>query len=112
MPSQVEPGRNGQSRAEPSHDEPRQADTSPVRADAFWNSGVPYIFVFSLRLFRPFSKGLVTSINQTGPYALRVFAWFFAGVLGRPGPGPDRLGLKCYLAWGGTRVVGGGGGKG
>ena len=26
-----------------------------------------------------------------------------------PGPGPDRLGLKCYLAWGGTRVVGGGG---
>ena len=21
-------------------------------------------------------------------------------VLGRPGPGPDRLGLKCYLAWG------------
>ena len=68
MPSQVEPGRNGQSRAEPSHDEPRQADTSPVRAGAFWNSGVPYIFVFSLRLFRPFSKGLVTSINQIGPY--------------------------------------------
>ena len=30
-------------------------------------------------------------------------------VLGRPGPGPDRLGLKCYLAWGGTRVVGRGG---
>ena len=25
------------------------------------------------------------------------------------GPGPDRLGLKCYLAWGG-RVVGGRGG--
>ena len=29
-------------------------------------------------------------------------------VLGQPGPGPDRLGLKCYLAWRGTRVVGGG----
>ena len=28
--------------------------------------------------------------------------------MGRPGPGPDRLGLKCYLAWGGTGVVGGG----
>ena len=25
------------------------------------------------------------------------------------GPRPDRLGLKCYLALGGTRVVGGGG---
>ena len=25
------------------------------------------------------------------------------------GPGPDRVGLKCYLAWGGTRVVGKGG---
>ena len=24
-----------------------------------------------------------------------------------PGPGPGRLGLKCYLAWGGARVVGG-----
>ena len=24
------------------------------------------------------------------------------------GPAPNRLGLKCYLAWGGTRVVGGG----
>ena len=24
-------------------------------------------------------------------------------------PGPDRLGLKCHLAWGETRVVGGGG---
>ena len=33
-------------------------------------------------------------------------------VLGRPGPGPDRLGLKCYLAWGGTRVVVVVGGKG
>ena len=33
-------------------------------------------------------------------------------VLGRPGPGTDRLGLKCYLAWGGTRVVWGGGGGG
>ena len=30
----------------------------------------------------------------------------------QPGPGPDRLGLKCYLAWGGTRVVGGGGKRG
>ena len=46
VPSQVEPGRNGQSPAEPSPDEPRQADTSPVRACAFWNFGVPYIFVF------------------------------------------------------------------
>ena len=27
-------------------------------------------------------------------------------VLGRPGPGPDRLGFKCYLAWEGARVVG------
>ena len=24
-----------------------------------------------------------------------------------PGPGPDRLDIKCYLAWEGTRVVGG-----
>ena len=32
--------------------------------------------------------------------------------LGRPGPGPDRLGLKCYLAWGGTGVVVGGGERG
>ena len=68
VPSQVEPARNGQSRAEPSHDEPRQADTSPDRAGAFWNFRVPYMFVFSLRLFRPFSRGLVTSINQTLPY--------------------------------------------
>ena len=30
----------------------------------------------------------------------------------RAGPGPDRVGLKCYLAWGGTRVVGWGGGAG
>ena len=30
-----------------------------------------------------------------------------AGSWAGPGPGPDRLGLKCYLAWGGTRVVGG-----
>jgi hypothetical protein len=35
-----------------------------------------------------------------------------AGSWAGPGPGPDRLGLKCYLAWGGTRVVGWGGGKG
>ena len=28
-------------------------------------------------------------------------------IRGGPGPRPDRLGLKCYLAWGGTRVVGG-----
>ena len=27
----------------------------------------------------------------------------------RQGPGPDRLGLKCYLAWGGNQ--GGGGGE-
>ena len=32
-------------------------------------------------------------------------------VLGRPGPGPDRLGLNCYLAWGGNQG-GGWGGKG
>ena len=32
-------------------------------------------------------------------------------LLNGPGPGPDRLGLKCYLAKGGTRVVGGGGGE-
>ena len=31
-------------------------------------------------------------------------------VLGRPGPGPDRLGLKCYLAWGGSQGGWGGGG--
>ena len=30
----------------------------------------------------------------------------------QPGPGPDRLGLKCYLAWGGSQGGGGGGGKG
>ena len=30
-----------------------------------------------------------------------------AGSWAGPGPGPDRLGLKCYLAWGGTGVVGG-----
>ena len=29
-----------------------------------------------------------------------------AGSWAGPGPGPDRLGLKCYLAWGGARVVG------
>ena len=28
------------------------------------------------------------------------------------GPGPDRLGLKCYLAGGGTRVVGPNGNNG
>ena len=68
MPSQVEPGRDGQSRTEPNHGEPRQADRSPVRAGAFWNFGVPYMSVFSLRLFRPFSKGLDTGINQIWPY--------------------------------------------
>ena len=31
-----------------------------------------------------------------------------AGSWAGPGPGPDRLGLKCYLASLGTRVVGGG----
>ena len=30
----------------------------------------------------------------------------------RTGPGPDRLGLKCYLAWGGGEVGGWGGAKG
>ena len=36
-----------------------------------------------------------------------------AGSWAGPGPGLDWLGLKCYLAWGGTRVVGWGrGGKG
>ena len=39
---------------------------------------------------------------------LRVQSCVSSRVLGRPGPGPDRLGLKCYLAWGGTRVVVGG----
>ena len=29
-----------------------------------------------------------------------------AGSQAGPGPRPDRLGFKCYLAWGGTRVVG------
>ena len=35
-----------------------------------------------------------------------------AGSWAGPGPGPDRLGLKCYLAWGGTRVVVVGGERG
>ena len=35
---------------------------------------------------------------------------YWTGPWAGPGPGPDRLGLKCYLAWGGTRVVGGRGG--
>ena len=77
MPSQVEPGRDGQSRTEPNHDEPRQADTSPVRAGAFWNFGVPYMPVFSLRLFRPFSKDLDTGVNQILPPGARFWECVF-----------------------------------
>ena len=78
-PDKAEPGGDGRRRAEPhralattSRGKLRRAWSEPSQAQA---EPEPNCLVFPLRLFRPFSKVLITSINQilpTGRHMLRL----------------------------------------
>ena len=60
------------------------------------------------------TKNLTTQLVQLCTYTfhdifkMHVLFSIYTQTQAGPGPRPDRLGLKCYLPLGGTRVVGGG----
>ena len=59
-----------------------------------------------------FPNDLAVKTTWTFPPPTTLVAYWIAHCIAScigQGPGPDQLGLKCYLARGGTRVVGGGG---